>query len=292
MSTKAPTIQGVRAKLKHAAADSGLYLKLTHQLKGWRAGVHVDSGFTVDARRAGLAHWSDATLDGTLMDWLRTVLTVEELTAVNVLVTVSNSEAMVDYFSEDQLQVHPDWLSYVDGGAVAHRWAEELLGGYSDGVTYDRGTHWFTCSEVASLCPSDSHALALALCVLEGRRGPCWTVDTVERLAALDATGLALFRAMITDWAGTFDDLLDAVEALVPQDAPAPAPVELAPVSVAPVLVEPAALVDYLGRLLHAPKKEYAVTVWAAVRDGVPVPEHSADWAADVVRKVRRYANA
>jgi hypothetical protein len=229
------------------------------------------------------------------MNWVRSVLTYEELTTVCVLVEINNSEIQVDYFSTCWAQVAADWSSYVEGGRISGRWADELLGGEWDGMTYDRGTHSFTCSEMASLCPSDAHALALAICMAEGTRGPNWNIDTVERLAALDATGLALFRAMLPDWNSLADDLLDAVEALVPQEVPAPvelAPVLVEPAQVEPVRVEPAALVEYLGRLLHAPKKAYAVTVWAAVRDGAAVPEHSADWAADVVRKVRRYATA
>jgi hypothetical protein len=297
MSTKTPTITGVKAKLKKAAAAAGLHLELTHRVKGYECGVKVDAGYTQEARRAGLLHISDSEFTGSLMDWVRSVLTYEELTTVCVLVEINNSEIQVDYFSTCWVQVQPDWTAYVEDGRISGRWADELLGGEWDGMTYDRGTHSFTCSEITSLCPSDAHALALAVCMDEGTRGPNWNADTVERLAALDAAGLALFRAMLTDWASTMDELLDAVEVLVPQEAPALAPVELAPVlvepaQVEPVRVEPAALVEYLGRLLHVPKKDYAVRVWVAVRDGVPVPEHSADWAGDVVRKVRRYANA
>ena len=298
MSTKTPTITGVRAKLKKAAAAAGLHLELTHSLKGWRAGVHVDAGYLHEAHRAGLLHVSDDEFKMSTMDWVRSVLTWDELDTVSVLVTVSNSEPMVDYFSEDQHRILSHWDAYVDAGAVSLRWATDFLGEDSPaGWTYDSGTYRFTESEVASLTPSHAHLTALAICVLSGKRSGRWNAETVHELASLSDTGLALFRAMWPDWAGTMDELLAAVEVLVPQDAPAPVPVELAPVlvepaQVEPVRVEPAALVEYLGRLLHVPKKEYAVTVWAAVRDGVAVPEHSADWAADVVRKVRRYATA
>lgn len=297
MTTKTPTITGVKAKLKKAAAAANLHLELTHRVKGYECGVKVDAGYTHEARRAGLLHISDSELNGSLMDWIRSVLTYEELTTVCVLVELNNSEMQVDYFSTCWAQVAADWSSYVQGGRISGRWADEMLGGERDGMTYDRGTHSFTCSEVESLAPSDAHALALAICINKGQRDPRWTFITVERIARLGETGLALFQAMLSDWAESLDDLVDAVEALTPQDAPAPAPVELAPVlvepaQIEPVRVEPAALVEYLGRLLHVPKKEYAVSVWAAVRDGAAVPEHSADWAADVVRKVRRYATA
>jgi hypothetical protein len=292
MSARPITIQGVRAKLKKAAAAEGLYVTLSHSLKGWRAGVHLDSGYPWEAERAGLDHWTADRFPGTLMDWVRRVLTADELTQVSVLVTVSNSEPMVDYFSEDQHRVLPDWDSYVQSGAISYRWANGLLGVEVNGWTYDRGTFWFTEQEISSLCPSDAHALGLALCAAKGRRDDHWTADTVRRLAALDDTGRSLFQAMRLDWAGTLDELVDTVEVLVPGEVPAPAPVEPAPVEVEPVRAAPDALVEYLGRLLHVPKKEYARAVWIAVRDGAPVPTHSADWAGDVVRKVRRYANA
>jgi hypothetical protein len=293
MSARPITIQGVRAKLKRAAADAGLFLELTHSLKGWRAGVHVDAGYPHEARRAGLLHVTDDEVNVSVMDWVRSVLTWDELDTVSVLVTVSNSEPMVDYFSEDQHRVLSHWDAYVDVGAVSLRWATDFLGEDSPtGWTFDRGTYHFTESEVASLTPSHSHITALAICVLSGKRAGSWNAETVHSLASLSDTGLTLFRSMWPDWAGTLDELVDAVWALVPDEAPAPAPVELAPVQVEPVRGEPDALVEYLGRLLHAPKKEYARAVWIAVRDGAPVPAHSADWAGDVVRKVRRYANA
>lgn len=302
MSAKTPTIQGVRAKLKRAAADAGLYLELKHKNSGWRAGVHVDAGYPVEASRAGLLHVTNLAGTSTIMDWVRSVLTFDELRTVRVLVTVSNSEPMVDYFSEDQYMVLPHWDDYVDEGAISYRWAAELLGEDGPpGWTYDRGTYWFTESEVASLAPSDAHARALAICMRTAKgtakRADGWNAETVEHLSGFSDVALSLFRSMWPDWAGTVDELLDAVGALVPDENPAPAPVELSPVLVEPELVEPVraepvALAEYLGRLLHAPKREYAVAVWVAVRDGVPVPEHSADWAADVVRKVRRYANA
>ena len=298
MTTKTPTITGVKAKLKREAAAAGLYLELTHKNKGWRAGVHVDAGYPVDASQAGLLHVSNLVGRVTLMDWVRSVLTFDELRTVNVLVTVSNSEPMVDYFSEDQHTILPHWEDYVDEGAISHRWAAELLGEEgASGWTYDRGNYRFTESEVASLAPSDAHVRALAICMQSGKRAGVWNAETVEQLAGYSDTALSLFRSMWSGWAGTMDELLAAVGALVPEEAPALAPVELAPVlvepaQIEPVRVEPAALVEYLGRLLHAPKKDYAVTVWAAVRDGVAVPEHSADWATDVVRKVRRYATA
>jgi hypothetical protein len=293
MSARPTTIQGVRAKLKRAAADAGLYLELTHSLKGWRAGVHVDAGYPHEAHRAGLLHVTSLADTGTPMDWVRSVLTWDELDTVSVLVAVSNSEPMVDYFSEDQHRVLSHWDAYVDEGAVSYRWAAELLGEDGPpGWTYDRGTYGFTESEVASLAPSDAHARALATCMQIAKRADGWNAETVHELASLSDTGISLFRSMWPDWAGTMDELLDAVGALVPDEVPAPAPVEPAPVLMEPVRGEPDALVEYLGRLLHVPKKEYARAVWLAVRDGAPVPAHSADWAGDVVRKVRRYANA
>lgn len=286
MTTKTPTIQGVRAKLKREAAAAGLHLELKHSLKGWRRGVQVDTGYASDARRANLKHFTEYHV-GTIMDWLRSVLSYEELVTVPVLVIVNNSEMQIDYFSEDHMRVLPDWATFVQLGSISLGWANNLLGEEHNGWTYDRGTRAFTEAEVDALAPSDAHALALAyLVTYERAASSCST--TVDRIANCNETGRALFQSMLSDWTGTVSELLDAVEALVPQELPA----LVEPAQAEPVRVEPVALVDYLGRLLHAPKKEYAVSVWAAVRDGAAVPEHSADWAADVVRKVRRYATA
>ena len=54
----------------------------------------------------------------------------------------------------------------------------------------------------------------------------------------------------------------------------------------------PGALVDYLGRLIHVPKKLYASRVYAALVAGEELPESNAVWADDVLKKVRRYAGA
>lgn len=216
MSTKGPTIQGVRAKLKRKAAAAGLYLELKHSLKGYRSGVQVKPGYVQDARRADLLHVSDFLITGTLMDWVRSVLTADELLTVPVAIEVNNSEIQLDYFATDWVRILPNWDAFVDHGTMAHRWASDVLElEERSGLTYDRGIYAFTCSEIASLCPSDSHATALAVvCVTKQRLR--LIPGLVNRLAGFDATGLALFQAMLPDWDASPLDLLDAVEALVP----------------------------------------------------------------------------
>jgi hypothetical protein len=303
MSTKTPTIQGVRAKLKREAAAAGLHLELSHSLKGWRQGVQVDTGYTQDARRANLKHFTEYHV-GTIMDWLRSVLSYEELVTVPVRVVVNNSEMQVDYFAEDQMRVLPDWATFVELGSISHGWADDLLGEDRTGWGYDRGTRAFTADEVDALAPSDAHALALA--VLVSRVPGTQHTISIDRFAALDETGRSLFLSMLADWSGTVPELLDAVEVLVPQELPAPVepapvpeedgPVDLellaGPLRIHSYLGAPAALTDYFARLLHEPKRAFAVAVWVAIDCDKELPQVAAPWAADVVRKVRRYANA
>lgn len=303
-----PTAAGVRSKISRAAKSAGLYLDLSHSNKSGT--VKVDTWYPNSVRRdgdklAGLAHFSELNFNGTLSDWLRANLSHEELLSVVVNVLVSNSEISVDYFSEAHHRVLPDWDSFLLLGATRGRWSQRLLGVSTDddgGRYYDRGSSAFVTCEVSSLAPSPAAMRALALLHHAQHVAPfrspleASSIDAaaVSRVELLSPVAQDLLISMADGWEGTLDDLVSAVEALVPAE---PALVELAPVLVEPAQVEPvrdepAALVEYLGRLLHAPKREYAVRVWVAVRDGVPVPEHAAEWAADVVRKVRRYANA
>jgi len=306
MSTKTPTIQGVRAKLKRAAAAAGLHLELSHSLKGWRQGVQVDTGYTQDARRANLKHFTEHTAGhtGTIMDWLRSVLSYDELVTVPVRVVVNNSEMQVDYFAEDQMRVLPDWATFVELGSISNGWANDMLGIETNGWSYDRGTRAFTEDEVDALAPSEAHALALAVIVLNVPGTPA--TIAVDRFAGLDETGRSLFLSMLADWSGTVSELLDAVEVLVPQETPVPAEPAPAPEEDGPVdpellngplrihsyLGAPAALTDYFARLLHEPKRAFAVAVWTALDCDKELPQVAAPWAADVVRKVRRYANS
>jgi hypothetical protein len=303
MTTKIPTIQGVRAKLKREAAAAGLHLELKHSLKGWRQGVQVDTGYTQDARRANLKHFTEYHV-GTIMDWLRSVLSYEELVTVPVRVTVNNSEMQVDYFAEDQMRVLPDWATFVELGSMSLGWANDLLNEDRSGWSYDRGTRAFTADEVDALAPSDAHALALA--VLVSRVRGTQNTISIDRFVGLDETGRSLFLSMLADWSGTVPELLDAVEVLVPQESPVPAepvpapeedgPVDLellaGPLRIHSYLGAPAALTDYFARLLHEPKRAFAVAVWTALDCDKELPQVAAPWAADVVRKVRRYANA
>ena len=297
---KTPTVTSVKAAIKRAATAEGLYLGLTHSKGGayHTADVRVREGFACEARDAGLTYWRDFKFTGTLTDWLRSVLTVEELRTVSVNVEVDNSEMQVDYFSTDYARVLPDWGSYVTLGDVSLGWAKNLVGVDTPGWGYDRGTRHFTESEIKSLAPSDSHAWALAFFITHG--ADTRTESVINRFANFNQAGRDLFQAMLSDWGAGVSALLDAVEALVPQTPVLPARVLVeAPVPQTPALVVPAvlgempqALVDYLGRLIHVPKKLYASRVYAALTAGEELPESDAVWADDVLKKVRRYSRA
>lgn len=51
-------------------------------------------------------------------------------------------------------------------------------------------------------------------------------------------------------------------------------------------------LAEYLGRLVHEPKRLYALELVAHLRDGGPAPVSDAAWAPKVDAKVRRYLRA
>jgi len=294
---KTPTVTSVKAAIKRAAAAEGLYLGLIHS-KGneHRTGdVRVREGFACEARDAGLTYWRDFNRTGTLTDWLRSVLTVEELRTVSVNVEVDNSEMQVDYFSRGYERVLPDWGSYVKLGSISLGWAKNLAGVDTHGWGYDRGTRHFTESEIKSLAPSDSHAWALAFFITYG--ADTRTEIEINRLANFNEAGRDLFEAMVPDWGSGVPALLDAVEALVPQTPAVPALVPVEPVEELTEQPEPAAeipqaMTDYLGRLIHVPKKLYASRVYAALTAGEELPESDASWADDVLKRVRRYARA
>jgi hypothetical protein len=287
---KTPTVTSVRAKVKRAAAAEGFYLKLVHsKAREWReADLRVSEGFACNARDAGLDTWRDLNRKQGLADWLRQVLTVEELRTVLVTVEVSNSDASTDYFDIVWKRVLPTWEDYVKLGSISTGWAADLLGVDKYGSRYDHGSRNFTRSEVAALAPSEAHALALALLATYkvSRNG-----TVIDQLTKLNDAGRSLFEAMLPDWGADVSDLLDAVAALVPQEAPA-APVLVAAEPVERLTEQPQPLADYLGRLLHEPKRDFAQAVWFSLANGAPVPSHEAPWADDVIKKVRRYANA
>ena len=287
---KTPTVTSVRAKVKRAAAAEGFYLKLSHSKARdpWVAHLRVGEGFKCNARDAGLANWRDLNRTGTLADWLREVLTVEELRTVSVEVEVDNNDYSTDYFHMYWSRVLPDWESYIELGKISTGWAAAILGVDKHGSRYDHGTRNFTCREVAAMAPSEAHALALAFFVT--RVSNCRNATAIDRFTKLNDAGRNLFETMLPDWGAGVADLLDAVAALVPQEAPA-APVVEPEVPVERLTEQPKPLADYLGRLLHEPKRDFAQAVWFSLANNTPVPSHEAPWADDVIKRVRKYAN-
>lgn len=51
-------------------------------------------------------------------------------------------------------------------------------------------------------------------------------------------------------------------------------------------------LAEYLGRLVHEPKRVYALELVAHLTEGAPAPVSDAAWAPKVESKVRRYLKA
>jgi hypothetical protein len=185
-------------------------------------------------------------------------------------------------------RVLPDWEAYIELGKISTGWAAAILGVDKHGSRYDHGTRNFTCREVAAMAPSEAHAWALAFFVTHVQY--CRNATAIDRFTTFNDAGRNLFEVMLPDWGAGVEDLLDAVAALVPQEAPA-APVVEPEVPVERLTEQPQALADYLGRLLHEPKRDFAQAVWFSLANGAPVPSHAAPWADDVIKRVRRYAN-
>ncbi len=78
---------------------------------------------------------------------------------------------------------------------------------------------------------------------------------------------------------------------VVVTETPAPVAEPVTPeVRAAAVARVNAELDAYLSRLLHEPKRDYALALVAHLADGAPVPTSDAPWAGKVAAKVTRYA--
>ena len=302
MST--PTLHSVQAHVKRAAKAQGLGFKATrkHDI------VLVESLYSRDAENLGLVRY-----EGQTSSWLRSVLTEDELLQVEVCVVVNNSDPMIDFFDHPPRRVAANWRHLVDTHGVSATWAYECVHGEGtyEFDRYGRGDLAFTSNEVEELAPSAYAARGLAAAQLAFNHsklmklsGPAragnWAelvadrAATRDRIMSLDTAALELFLVMLPDWTLDIAGLVDAVCVLVPQEAPA-APVTPAAEPEVPVqglTEQPQALSDYLGRLLHVPKRDFAQAVWFSLANGAPVPSHEAPWADDVIKKVRRYASA
>jgi hypothetical protein len=308
MKHTTPTTHSVAAKIKRAAAAERLGLKTKRRDNS--GSVTVDIMFGYATRDSELINFT-----GSLSDWLRKVLTVEELRAVKVNVNVNNSDPMTDYFNSTTERIHGNWEDYLENEKPGLSWAWELLDQEDNGRgRYREGTTRHDTHEVAALAPSEDAARALAI----------WTVadhecgfkvtwqnsvnpEGVRLITKLGRTGQDLMLSMLDGWELSALELAQAVAALsgvsldgTPvEDLCSGAPVMETPAPQMPALVVPVvlgempqALADYLGRLIHVPKKLYASRVYAALTAGEELPESDAVWADDVLKRVRRYARA
>lgn len=283
--------------MKRAAKAAGLGFDAT--LHHATFTVTVKPLYNCDAERLGLTGYVGSTTT-----WLRSVLTEDELLQVKVGVVVDNSDPMVDYFSTSFHRVAANWEHYVSLGDVSNTWANDFI--YGDGSyeleRYSRGELAYTAHEVEELAPSAHAARALAVAHLSYLHqsslrlsGPARPGNWAEliadreatrgRIMALDSVALELLLGMLQGWELSAGELVDAVEILIPQEAisePAAAPVAAGEM--------PQALQDYLGRLLHEPKRVLVLDIWGALQCGGELPVNIAPWAADVQAKALRYA--
>lgn len=297
MTTKTPTPHSVQAHVKRAAKAQGLGCKATRTC----GAVLVESLYRSDAERLGLTRY-----EGQVSSWLRSVLSEEELLQIEVCVVVNNSDPMTDYFYYPSRRVSANWAHLVSCHDVSNTWANAFI--YGDGSyeleRYSRGDLAYTAHEVEELAPSAHAARALAVAHLSYLHqsalrlsGPArpgnWAElvadrdATRQRVMALDSVALELLLGMLQGWELSAGELVDAVEILVPQEAifdPTPAPVAAGEM--------PQALQDYLGRLLHEPKRVLVLDIWGALQCGGELPINIAPWAADVQAKALRYAKA
>lgn len=303
---KTPTTHSVAATIKRAAAADGLGITTKrHQASG---SVTVDTMWRQRTRDAGLTDFT-----GSLADWLRGVLTVVELRAVKVNVKVINSRPEIDYFNETHCRVYGSWQDYLESGDAGCRdWAYNYLDLENSKESHyrDNSKH-HTGLETIALAPSENAARALAVwCVARAAvpyrmNASAQDPDGVRLVTQLGRTGQDLMLSMVDGWELSALELAQAVAVLsgvsldgTPVQDPrtgariveTPGPVEL----VAPAVFGemPQAMSDYLGRLIHVPKKLYASRVYAALTAGEELPESDAVWADDVLKKVRRYARA
>lgn len=294
----APTLHSVQAHVKRAAKGQGWGFKATRTC----GTVLVETLYRNDAERLGLASY-----DGPTSSWLRSVLTEEELLTIEVCVVVNNSDPMTDYFSYPTRRVVANWGHLVACDNVSNAWAHNFVYGEGsyDLERYGRGDLEFTSCEIKELAPSPDAARSLAVAELAfvhsglmKLSGPAkagnWAELVADRAAtrdlimSLDTAALELLLVMLPDWSLDIASLVNAVCVLIPQETP-----QVPALVVPAVLGEmPQALADYLGRLIHVPKKLYADRVYQALITDQQLPESDAVWADDVLKKVRRYARA
>ena len=262
--------------------------------------VEVSRMYRWDAERAGLNE-----LEGRLSTWLRANVPADVLATGFIKAEVNNSMIEVDYFSTSMVKVLPTLESSIESGLINGTWAKDVLKdkglGYgSNGMTYDRGSYAWTEAELDDLGATENQKLGLAIYTCADTTESMSRSEFVNRFEALTHSALELFFTMFLNWSQSLDELLMTVETLAGttyteqetlevQDEPdfdllafrqeTPATEDDLPQSVR----------EYLGRLIHEPKKRYALQVALAYASYQEPPVETAPWAASVVVKVKRY---
>ena len=259
--------------------------------------VEVSPMYRWDAERAGLLE-----VQGRLSTWLRANVPAEMLATGFVKVEVNNSMIEVDYFSTSYVRVYPTLSQYIEYGMINGTWAKDLLNehglGYgSNGMTYDRGSYNWTQAELDELGATDTQKLGLAIYACADTAECMSRPDFVNRFEALTHSARELFFSMFLNWSQSLDELLITVETLAGTtygqlETPETPEFDVVQFRVETPATEedlPQSVREYLGRLIHEPKKRYALQVALAYASYQEPPAETAPWAAGVVVKVKRY---
>jgi hypothetical protein len=300
MATKQHTQHSVGAAVRKAAKQAGVGIEVKVSRKSTE--VRVSAMYRWDCERN-----QSRELGERVSDWLRANVPADALATGFVKVEVDNSEAMVDYFSYTSAVVWPTLELFIKHGAINTTWAKVILdykynglGSGTNGMTYDRGSYNWTRTELDSLGATDEQETALAMYAVADTRDSMPRDEFVARFEALGHLAHELFFSMYPTWSESLDDLLVAVEALagtsygqepVEEIEEAPEFDLLAFRQDNPATVEdlPQSVREYLDRLIHEPKKKYALAVALAYASYQEPPKESAAWADSVVVKVKRY---
>ena len=298
MTTKIHTQHSVGAAVRKAAKKAGVGINVKVSRKSTE--VLVSAMYRYDCEKN-----QSKELGERISDWLRANVAADALATGFVKVEINNSEAMVDYFSYTTGVVWPTLDLYIKHGGINTTWAKVYLEdkgrGYgTNGMTYDRGSYNWTQTELDSLGATDEQLTALAMYRVADTRDSMPRDEFVSRFEALGDLARELFFTMYPTWSESLDDLLVAVEALAGTSyGQEPAQeIEEAPEfdllafrQENPATVEdlPQSVREYLDRLVHEPKKKYALAVALAYASYQEPPKESAAWADSVVVKVKRY---
>jgi hypothetical protein len=298
MATKQHTQHSVGAAVRKAAKQTGVGINVKVSRKSTE--VLVSAMYRWDCEKN-----QSKELGERISDWLRANVPADALATGFVKVEVNNSEAMADYFSYTTAVVWPTLDLYIKHGSINTTWAQVYLEdkglGYgTNGMTCDRGSYNWTQTELDSLGATDEQLTALAMYRVADTRDSMPRDEFVARFEALGHLAHELFFTMYPTWSESLDDLLVAVEALagtsygqepVQEIEEAPEFDLLAFRQENPATVEdlPQSVREYLDRLIHEPKKKYALAVALAYASYQEPPKESAAWADSVVVKVKRY---